>query len=80
MARDKLSDVDIPAGFELYTDNDRTHIRCQGREVVSVNTGQRKWFRGTDEHAKKRATNWIWRWQQGFESNYRMARDGEQWF
>lgn len=80
MARDKLSNADIPSGFEIYTDCDRTYIRCQGREVVSVNTTQRKWFRGTDECTKKRVSNWIWHWQQGFENDYRVARDGEQWF
>jgi hypothetical protein len=80
MARDKMSDVDIPNGFELYTDNDRTYIRCQEREIVSVDTGMRKWFRGIDKHAEKRAANWIWRWQQGFEDHYRLARDGEEWF
>lgn len=69
--------MDIPHGSEIYTEGDNTYIRCQGRKIVSDSNGQRKFFRGTDEQARKRAARWLWRFYEGYETNYRYAHNDE---
>lgn len=63
----------LPRGFELVEEDNKLYIKQDGVWIVSGVSPARKHFRGTDDKARERASRWIYRYANGFCSEYRKA-------
>jgi hypothetical protein len=60
----------LPVGCEIEATNDRLYLKFDGLYVVTKQTGQRKYIRGTDPVSVQRATRWAWQFAYGSHTEY----------
>ncbi len=60
----------LPQGVALVHEDGKTFIRAGVGWIVTKETGQCKWFRGTDDATIEKASKWYYSFVDGYQEKY----------